>query len=219
MRASRHNYSGLVLNSYLIFPFSVIFFRPLHPTKQKAIMSKQDTYSTTLLHREEAEKDFDAMLLRNKAMLWHVCSDYSLGREWSMEDRMQEVMASLWRSFDQFEGRSSEKTWVWRVATNTMLQLRRKADRTIVTETLENDMEADTEPADENLRQLNQLIDILPEKDATAIRAFLDGFSYKEIADMTNSTIGAVAMRIARTKRRLKQMYDEENNTTKKYER
>ena len=182
-------------------------------------MSKQDTYSTTLLHREEAEKDFDAMLLRNKAMLWHVCSDYSLGREWSMEDRMQEVMASLWRSFDQFEGRSSEKTWVWRVATNTMLQLRRKADRTIVTETLENDMEADTEPADENLRQLNQLIDILPEKDATAIRAFLDGFSYKEIADMTNSTIGAVAMRIARTKRRLKQMYDEENNTTKKYER
>ena len=136
-----------------------------------------------------------------------------------MEDRMQEVMVSLWRSFDQFEGRSSEKTWVWRVATNTMLQLRRKADRSIVTETIENDTEADAETADENLRQLNQLIDTLPEKESTTIRAFLDGFSYKEIADMSGSSVGAVAMRIARTKRRLKQMYDEENNTTKKYER
>ena len=182
-------------------------------------MSKQDTYSAKSLHREEAAKDFDAMLLRNKAMLWHVCSDYSLGREWSMEDRMQEVLASLWRSFDQFEGRSSEKTWVWRVATNTMLQLRRKADRSIVMETLENGMDADAEPADESLHQLNQLIDTLPEKESTTIRAFLDGFSYKEIADMSGSTIGAVAMRIARTKRRLKQMYEEENKTIKIYER
>lgn len=192
----------------------VLFFGDLC-TKigKRAIMSKQDTYSTTPLHKEETAKDFDAMLLRNKAMLWHVCSDYSLGREWSMEDRMQEVMASLWRSFGQFEGRSSEKTWVWRVATNTMLQLRRKADRSIVTETIENDTETDEEPADENLRQLNQLIDTLPEKESTTIRAFLDGFSYKEIADMTGSTVGAVAMRIARTKQRLKQMYEKENNT------
>lgn len=182
-------------------------------------MPNMETTVMTPSHSGRTAKDFDAMLLRNKAMLWHVCSDYSLGREWSMEDRMQEVMVSLWRSFSQFEGRSSEKTWVWRVATNTMLQLRRKADRSIVTETIENDTEADEEPADENLRQLNQLIDTLPEKESTTIRAFLDGFSYKEIADMSGSSVGAVAMRIARTKRRLKQMYDEENNTTKKYER
>jgi DNA-directed RNA polymerase specialized sigma24 family protein len=41
----------------------------------------------------------------------------------------------------------------------------------------------------------------------------LDGFSYKEIADMTGSSVGAVAMRIARTKRKLKQMYEKENNS------
>ena len=182
-------------------------------------MPNVETTVMTPSHSGRTEKDFDAMLLRNKAMLWHVCSDYRLGCEWSMEDRMQEVIVNLWRSYGSFEGRSSEKTWVWRVATNTMLQLRRKADRSIVTETIENDTEADAETADENLRQLNQLIDTLPEKESTTIRAFLDGFSYKEIADMSGSSVGAVAMRIARTKRRLKQMYDEENNTTKKYER
>jgi len=30
---------------------------------------------------------------------------------------------------------------------------------------------------------------------------------------MTGSSVGAVAMRIARTKRKLKQMYEKENNT------
>ena len=60
---------------------------------------------------------------------------------------------------------------------------------------------------------MQQLIDTLPEENGTIIRAFLDGFSYKEIADMTDSSVGAVAMRIARIKRKLKLMYEKENNT------
>ena len=162
---------------------------------------------------EKHAEAFNALVLRHKAMLWHVCSDYNLGREWSMEDRMQEVMVSLWRSFDQFEGRSSEKTWVWRVATNTMLQLRRKDLRSLQTEPIDPSDEslADTEPHDDHYQHLLQLIDALPEKEGTVIRAFLDGFSYKEIADMTGGTLGAVAMRIARTKRKLKQLYEQEN--------
>ncbi|MBQ8957891.1 MAG: sigma-70 family RNA polymerase sigma factor [Bacteroidales bacterium] len=161
----------------------------------------------------ETISDFDAMLLRNKAMLWHICSDYNLGKDYAPEDCMQEVMISLWRSYGTFEGRSSEKTWVWRVASNTMLMLRRKAEHTLATETLNEDDESATEsdPNDERLRQLNQLIDTLPEENATIIRAFLDGFSYKEIADMTGNSVGAVAMRIARSKHKLKQMYEKEN--------
>lgn len=167
------------------------------------------------LHQNEKNVDqFNALVLRHKAMLWHVCSDYNLGKAWNTEDCMQEVMASLWRSFETFEGRSSEKTWVWRVATNTMLMLQRKSNRDLSTEPLDENYDSDVADAqpNEGLQQLQQLIDTLPEKDATAIRAFLDGFSYKEIADMTGSSVGSVAMRIARTKRRLKQMYDQENN-------
>ncbi len=165
--------------------------------------------------KKSNEADFNAMLLRHKAMIWHVCSDYNLGQDWSIDDRVQEVMVSLWRSFESFEGRSSEKTWVWRVATNTMLMLRRKSDRTPATETLEQKKDVDTvaEGDDGDYQQLLQLIDALPEKDGTAIRAFLDGFSYKEIADMTGSSVGAVAMRIVRTKRHLKKLYEKENNT------
>lgn len=166
---------------------------------------------TATTSREEMENAFNAMLLRNKAMLWHICSDYSLGMAWEIEDCMQEVLFYLWRDYPKFEGRSSEKTWVYRVATNTMLMLRRKDDRSPVTTPLEQqEIMMPAEPKDENYIQLLQLIDALPEKDGVAIRAYADGFSYQDIASITHSTVGAVAMRIARVKKRLKNMYEKE---------
>ena len=61
---------------------------------------------------------------------------------------------------------------------------------------------------------VEEIIDTLPEENGVVIRAFLDGFSYKEIAQMTNSSVGAVAMRIARTKHKLRQMYENDNLVT-----
>lgn len=182
-------------------------------------MPKKRTAISKPIQREEGEKAFDAMLLRNKAMIWHICSGFNLGKAWSTEDCMQEVIYILWRDFGQFEGRSSERTWVYRVATNAMLMLKRKQLRSLTSEPIEDidkDLSTDDDIENENLQQLNQLIEDLPHKECMMIRAHLDGFSYKEIADMTESTVGAVAMRIARTKRRLKKMYEEENNKTSK---
>ena len=188
--------------------FVLLFQLHLHLNQQKNDMSSSAIHS---------EKDrialFNALVLRHKAMIWHICSDYGLGKAWNIEDCMQEVMVSLWRDFDKFEGRSSEKTWVWRVATNTMLMLKRKEVRSPQTDSIDTEgvEKKDNEPSNENYQQLQQLIETLPEASGTVIRAFLDGFSYKEIADMTGSTVGAVAMRIARTKRKLKRMYEKEN--------
>jgi RNA polymerase sigma-70 factor (ECF subfamily) len=177
-------------------------------------MEPSDSYGTVKRNDETIQADFKALVLRNKAMIWHVCSNYSIGRAWKMEDCMQEVMMNLWRSFGSFEKRSSEKTWVWRVATNTMLMLRRKDVRSPQTESMEiADVEDKMESSsDERYQQLQQLINALPEKSGIIIRAFLDGFSYKEIAEMTGNSVGAVAMRIARTKRKLKKMYEGEND-------
>jgi RNA polymerase sigma-70 factor (ECF subfamily) len=187
--------------------------KTMHLTQQM-----NDIVSSSASHTEkERTALFNALVLRHKAMIWHICSDYNLGKAWNTEDCIQEVMANIWRDFDKFEGRSSEKTWVWRVATNTMLMLKRKDVRSPQTEPIEMVGEGvkSNEPSDESLQQLQQLINALPEKDGTAIRAFLDGFSYKEIADMTDSSVGAVAMRIARTKLKLKQMYEKENTLSR----
>ncbi len=58
---------------------------------------------------ETSHAEFNALILRHKAMIWHICSDYRLGSAWNTEDCVQEVIMNLWRSFKSFEGRSSEK--------------------------------------------------------------------------------------------------------------
>ena len=177
-------------------------------------MESSKSYGTVKSNAETPQADFNALVLRHKAMIWHICSDYRLGNAWNTEDCVQEVIMNLWRSFKSFEGRSSEKTWVWRVATNTMLMLRRKDVRSPQTEPIETENEdtKDDGPSNDSYQQLQQLINTLPEENYIVVRAFLDGFSYKEIAEMTGSTVGAVAMRIARTKRKLKALYEREND-------
>lgn len=176
-------------------------------------MESSESYEAIKNDIGTSQADFKALVLRHKTMIWHICSNYSIGSAWNIEDCMQEVMINLWRSFGTFEKRSSEKTWVWRIATNTMLMLRRKDVRSPQTESIETiDVEDKADRSgDERYQQLQQLINTLPEESSIIIRAFLDGFSYKEIAEMTGSTVGAVAMRIARTKRKLKILYEKEN--------
>jgi RNA polymerase sigma-70 factor, ECF subfamily len=75
--------------------------------------------------------DFGELVRRYRREL-HVYCYRMLGSFDEAEDHVQEVLLRAWRSRDQFEGRSSLRTWLYRVATNACLDtLRRDARRAV----------------------------------------------------------------------------------------
>jgi RNA polymerase sigma-70 factor (ECF subfamily) len=76
-----------------------------------------------------APVDFDELVRRYRREL-HVYCYRMLGSFDEAEDHVQEVLLRAWRARDGFAGRSSVRTWLYRVATNACLDtLRRAASR------------------------------------------------------------------------------------------
>lgn len=55
-------------------------------------MASSESHEANINNIDVTQSDFNALVLRHKAMLWHICSDYNIGKAWKTEDCMQEVL-------------------------------------------------------------------------------------------------------------------------------
>jgi RNA polymerase sigma-70 factor (ECF subfamily) len=110
-----------------------------------------------------------------------------LGSVPDAEDLVQETYLRAWRSYDGFEGRSSVRTWLYRIATNACLTALTKHPRRTLPSGLyapEPDPRTRPEPADPEVAWLDPVPDTMVAPDPAAIVAARAGLRLALIASL-----------------------------------
>jgi len=122
-------------------------------------------------------------------------------------DLEQEIHCALWTSLARFEGKSSLKTWVYRVAHNVAadhIARSSRLPRKIPLEDIDTLPTAgDPETETDEVLVLNRVatwIRRLPTLDAQVIVLWLEGESTKDISEITGLSNAAVSTRVHRIK-------------------
>ena len=174
-----------------------------------------------------ASDEFEAEALRHLDALYRTALRMTRS-EADAEDLVQETYIRAFRFRDQFTLGTNMKAWLFRILTNTFINTyRRKTAQPEVTDLegidefslyrrMADDRAASTSP-DPEAELLNSVVDTevtdaleaLPEKFRTTVLLDVEGFSYKEIAEMLSIPIGTVMSRLHRGRKFLqKRLYD-----------
>ena len=174
-----------------------------------------------------ASDEFEAEALRHLDALYRTALRMTRS-EADAEDLVQETYIRAFRFRDQFTLGTNMKAWLFRILTNTFINTyRRRTAQPEVTDLegidefslyrrMADDRAASTSP-DPEAELLNSVVDTevtdaleeLPEKFRTTVLLDVEGFSYKEIAEMLAIPIGTVMSRLHRGRKFLqKRLYD-----------
>lgn len=154
---------------------------------------------------KEIEEKFLEELEVHKDSLWRICSVYAIDSEMA-KDYFQESVLNIWKSLPSFNGKSSLKTWMYRITINVCLGLEKKRKKVKLEfiEFFEDKSVIEKEKkSDSNLNQLRMCVSKLDTSNKTIISLYLEELPYKEIANISGLTENHIAVKIKRIKKKL----------------
>ena len=157
---------------------------------------------------KELEQEFLNMVEAQKRTIYKVCYMYANERD-DLNDLFQETVLNLWKSFPRYRGESTLNTWVYRIAMNTCITFLRRSNtrpQTIPMTANVADLMAEEESKTGQLQELYRLINQLGKLERALILLWLEERSYDEMADILGISKANVAVKLFRTKEKLKKM-------------
>ncbi len=125
-------------------------------------------------------------------------------------DILHDVFLEVWRSAGRFEGRSKLQTWIFGIAYRKVIDRHRKAGRSTLTDTADENIADDAATAEscvvaaQDAEQVQHCLSTLSDDHRSAISlAFWEDMSYREIADVCKTAEGTIKTRIFHAKKLL----------------
>lgn len=170
--------------------------------------------------RDEDRREFDALVERYHKQAYNIAYRMA-GNHADAEDLTQEAFIRAFRFFGQYRRELPFDSWLYKIMSNVFIdRLRRKPKakiRSLDQPVLTDEGEAQFDVADpgngpedivlslEMDGRIQSALENLPEAfRITVIYADIEGLSYEEIAEATNTNIGTVRSRLHRGRRLLR---------------
>ncbi len=156
----------------------------------------------------QQETEFSRLVRDQKSTIYTVCYMFSKDQD-EVNDLFQEILVNLWKGFEDFEGRSDIRTWVYRVSLNTCIsQDRKKKRHKSVPLSLNINLFTDQDEDTRQVAMLRRRINKLGPFDRAIILLWLENMSYEEIGQVVGISTKNVSVRLFRIKEQLKEMKD-----------
>jgi RNA polymerase sigma-70 factor, ECF subfamily len=165
------------------------------------------------------ELQFRQWLGEHTGLLVKVVRSFAEGPA-DQDDLFQEILLQVWLSLPNFREDSKPTTWLYRVALNTALSWKRNEKKrrhrqgspSISDVAAPNVSSADAERNDRLVDQLYAAIRALQPAKRALVVLFLDGFTYREIAEVVGISESNVGVSLNRIKKELAATVKEEND-------
>ena len=134
------------------------------------------------------------------------------------EEVANDVLMTVWRTAERFEGRSKPSTWIFGIAYRVAMKQRTKLQRRQGDVELDEGMvSAEGDGAEAVIRSTdlkNALEQLKPELRAVVELTYYNGLLYNEIAEILDCPVGTVKTRMMTARRRLRQILSDDDETT-----